>query len=254
MSPLFSIITVTYNAAETLPATLASVKEQSCKLYEYIVMDGVSKDNTVELANNANIPNARIISSPDKGLYDAMNKAIDIATGEYLIFLNAGDAFHSSNTLQKIADVIMNHDFPGIVYGQTQLVNTKRQRIGDRHLTAPEELTLKSFAEGMLVCHQAFIALRRITGHYDLRYRFSADYEWCIRCLQHSRNNVYIPQTIIDYLSEGLTTANRKASLKERFKIMCYYYGTIPTILRHIKFIPRFINQRRIDKKASQIK
>jgi hypothetical protein len=148
----------------------------------------------------------------------------------------------------------MNHDFPGIVYGQTQLVNANRQRIGDRHLTAPEELTLKSFAEGMLVCHQAFIALRRIVGHYDLRYRFSADYEWCIRCLQHSRNNVYIPHTIIDYLSEGLTTANRKASLKERFKIMCYYYGTIPTVLRHLKFIPRFLKQRRIDKKASQIK
>lgn len=253
MSPLFSIITVTYNAAETLPATLASVKEQSCKLFEYIVMDGVSKDNTVELANNANIPNARIISSPDKGLYDAMNKAIDIATGEYLIFLNAGDAFHSPDTLQKIADVIMNHDFPGIVYGQTQLVNAKRQRIGDRHLTAPEELTYKSFAEGMLVCHQAFIALRRITGHYDLRYHFSADYEWCIRCLQHSRNNVYIPHTIIDYLSEGLTTANRKASLKERFKIMCYYYGTIPTVLRHLKFIPRFLKQRLIDRKASKI-
>ena len=254
MSPLFSIITVTYNAAETLPATLASVKEQSCKLYEYIVMDGVSKDNTIQLATDANIPNARIISSPDKGLYDAMNKAIDVATGEYLIFLNAGDAFHSPDTLQKIADVIMNHDFPGIVYGQTQLVNANRQRIGDRHLTAPEELTLKSFAEGMLVCHQAFIALRRIVGHYDLRYRFSADYEWCIRCLQHSRNNVYIPHTIIDYLSEGLTTANRKASLKERFKIMCYYYGTIPTVLRHLKFIPRFLKQRRIDKKASQIK
>lgn len=254
MSPLFSIITVTYNAAETLPATLASVKEQSCKLYEYIVMDGVSKDNSVQLATDANITNARIISSPDKGLYDAMNKAIDVATGEYLIFLNAGDAFHSPDTLQKIADVIMNHDFPGIVYGQTQLVNANRQRIGDRHLTAPEELTLKSFAEGMLVCHQAFIALRRIVGHYDLRYRFSADYEWCIRCLQHSRNNVYIPHTIIDYLSEGLTTANRKASLKERFKIMCYYYGTIPTVLRHLKFIPRFLKQRRIDKKASQIK
>lgn len=254
MAPLFSIITVTYNAAETLPATLASIKEQSCKLYEYIVMDGVSKDNTIELAKNANITNARIISSPDKGLYDAMNKAIDIATGEYLIFLNAGDAFHSPDTLQKIADVVMNHDFPGIVYGQTQLVNANRQRIGDRHLSAPEKLTLQSFANGMLVCHQAFIALRRITGHYDLRYCFSADYEWCIRCLQHSRNNVYIPHTIIDYLSEGLTTANRKASLIERFKIMCYYYGTIPTIIRHIKFIPRFLKQRRIDRKATQIK
>lgn len=252
MAPLFSIITVTFNAAETLPATLASVKEQSCRLYEYIVMDGVSKDNTVAIAKAANIHNARIISSPDKGLYDAMNKAIDIATGEYLIFLNAGDSFHSPDTLQTIADVIMNHDFPGIVYGQTQLVNAQRQRIGDRHLTAPKELTLNSFAQGMLVCHQAFIALRRITGHYDLRYRFSADYEWCIRCLQHSRQNVYIPHTIIDYLSEGLTTANRKASLKERFKIMCHYYGTIPTVLRHLKFIPRFLKQRRIDRKASQ--
>ena len=253
MAPLFSIITVTYNAAESLPATLASVKEQSCKLYEYIVMDGVSKDNTVELAKTADIHNARIFSSPDKGLYDAMNKAIDEATGEYLIFLNAGDAFHSPDTLQTIADTIMKHDFPGIVYGQTQLVNANRQRIGDRHLKKKKKLTLNSFAEGMLVCHQAFIALRRITSHYDLRYRFSADYEWCIRCLQHSRNNVYIPNTIIDYLSEGLTTANRKASLKERFKIMCHYYGTIPTVLRHLKFIPRFLKQRRIDKKASQI-
>lgn len=253
MTPLFSIITVTFNAAETLPATLASVKEQSCKLYEYIVMDGVSKDNTVELAKAAGIHNARIFSSPDKGLYDAMNKAIDEATGEYLIFLNAGDAFHSPDTLQTIADSIMKHDFPGIVYGQTQLVNSNRQRIGDRHLTAPENLTLNSFAEGMLVCHQAFIALRRIVGHYDLRYRFSADYEWCIRCLKHSRNNVYIPHTIIDYLSEGLTTANRKASLKERFNIMCHYYGTIPTVLRHLKFIPRFLKQRRKERKASQI-
>ncbi|MBR5332979.1 MAG: glycosyltransferase [Muribaculaceae bacterium] len=253
MAPLFSIITVTYNAASTLPATLASVKEQSCKLYEYIVMDGVSKDNTVEIAQSADIPNARIVSSADKGLYDAMNKAIDIATGEYLIFLNAGDAFHTPDTLQKIANVIMNHDFPGIVYGQTQLVNANHKRIGNRHLTAPEELSFKSFAEGMLVCHQAFITLRKVASHYDLRYRFSADYEWCIRCLKRSRNNVYIPHTIIDYLSEGLTTANRKASLMERFKIMCHYYGTIPTIVRHLKFIPRFIKQQRIDREASKI-
>ena len=253
MAPLFSIITVTYNAASTLPATLASVKEQSCKQYEYIVMDGLSKDNTVEMAMAADIPNARIFSSSDKGLYDAMNKAIDEATGDYLIFLNAGDAFHAPDTLQTIADAIVANGRPDIVYGQTQLVNANRQRIGDRHLIAPEELTFKSFAQGMLVCHQAFIASRKIVQHYDLQYRFSADYEWCLRCLKQSSKNVYVPHTIIDYLSEGLTTANRKASLKERFNIMCHYYGTIPTIVRHLKFIPRFLKQRRIDRKASQI-
>lgn len=253
MAPLFSIITVTYNAASTLPATLASVKEQSCKQYEYIVMDGLSKDNTVEMAKAADIPNARIFSSSDKGLYDAMNKAIDEATGDYLIFLNAGDAFHAPDTLQTIADAIVANGRPDIIYGQTQLVNANRQRIGDRHLIAPEELTFKSFAQGMLVCHQAFIASRKIAQHYNLQYRFSADYEWCLRCLKQSSKNVYVPHTIIDYLSEGLTTANRKASLKERFNIMCHYYGTIPTIVRHLKFIPRFLKQRRIDRKASQI-
>lgn len=241
--PLFSIITVTYNAAATLPATLASVREQTCDLYEYIVMDGASKDNSVALALDAGIANAHIYSEPDKGLYDAMNKAMDKATGEYLIFLNAGDTFHSPGTLQEIADTIMDNDFPGIVYGQTQLVDSDRQRLGDRHLTAPETLTLKSFSNGMVVCHQAFIALRRIAGNYDLQYRFSADYDWCIRCLQHSRHNIYIDNTIIDYLSEGLTTANRRKSLRERFHIMCKYYGTLPTIMRHIAFIPRFIRQ-----------
>ncbi len=244
MNPLFSIITVTYNAADTLPATLKSVSEQSCRLFEHIIMDGASKDNTIKVAEDACIKEMRLFSSPDNGLYDAMNKAMDVATGEYLIFLNAGDSFHTPDTLQLIADTIMDNDFPGIVYGQTQLVDAQRRRIGDRHLTAPEQLTLKSFANGMVVCHQAFIVLRRIAGEYDLSYRFSADYEWCIRCLQHSRNNIYIDDTIIDYLSEGLTTANRKASLKERFLIMCHYYGTISTIMRHLSFIPRFIRQQ----------
>ena len=248
MKPLFSIITVTFNAANTLPATLASVKSQTCRLYEHIIMDGASKDNTIEIAKNAGIENLKITSEPDKGLYDAMNKAIDKSTGEYLIFLNAGDAFHSPNTLQNIADVIMDNDFPGIVYGQTQLVDNNRNRIGDRHLTAPETLTFKSFAEGMVVCHQAFIVLRKVAVKYDLKYRFSADYEWCLRCLKRSMNNIYIDETIIDYLSEGLTTANRKDSLKERFKIMCQYYGTLPTIWRHITFIPRFLKQRKKEK------
>lgn len=250
MSPLFSIITVTYNAESTLPPTLASVREQTFDLYEYIVMDGVSKDRTLKLAIDAGIPQAKIFSSKDTGIYDAMNKAIDIATGEYLIFLNAGDTFHSADTLDKIASAVMDNDFPGIVYGQTDLVDSERRYIAPRHLTAPDRLTLKSFAEGMVVCHQAFIVNRKLAQHYDLKYRYSADYEWCIRCLQRSRRNVYIPATIIDYLNEGTTTANRRASLLERMRIMGYYYGWGPTIARHLAFIPRFIRQRRKERSA----
>lgn len=253
MAPLFTIITVTYNAADTLPATLASVKEQTCDLYEYIVMDGVSADRTLKLAIDAGIPQARIYSSPDKGIYDAMNKAMDLATGQYLIFLNAGDAFHSPDTLEHLATLITDNDFPGIVYGQTCVVDSARRYLAPRHLTAPENLTLDSFAEGMVVCHQAFVVFRKLAQEYNLRYRFSADYDWCIRCLQRSRSNVALPdgEIMIDYLMEGTTTRNRRASLRERFRIMCYYYGFFPTVWRHVRFLSRFMRRRKLENSLS---
>ena len=174
MQPLFSIITITFNAANELPATLASVKAQTFTDYEHLIVDGKSKDNTVELARNSGIANMRITSEPDRGLYDAMNKGIRQATGKYLIFLNAGDAFHAPETLKQIAETITANHYPDIVYGQTQLVDAERQFVGMRHLTAPEHLTFDSFKHGMLVCHQAFIAKRELAEMYDLKYRFSA--------------------------------------------------------------------------------
>ncbi len=244
MNPLFSIITVTYNAASTLPPTLKSVKEQTCQLYEYLIIDGASADNSVELVKESGLTSMTIISEPDNGLYDAMNKGLGIAKGDYIIFLNAGDTFHSSDSLQLIADAIMGNDYPGIVYGQTQIVNAERKRIGDRHLSAPDDLTLDSFKDGMVVCHQAFIALRKIVDNFDTRYKFSADFEWCIRCLQRSHRNKYVDAIIIDYLSEGITTSNHKASLWERFKIMSHYYGLFPTIFRHFKFFIRNLRRK----------
>lgn len=246
MNPLFTIITATYNADSAIRATLDSIASQSCGLFEWVVVDGASSDDTLAIVREASIPSTRIISERDRGLYDAMNKGIRTAKGDYLIFLNAGDAFHSPDTLQTIADAILKegNDYPGVVYGQTQLVNDQRQRIGDRHLTAPEILTFESFAEGMVVCHQAFVVLRKLARPFNLKYRFSADYDWCIRILQRSRRNVYIPAITIDYLYEGLSTKNRRKSLTERFRIMCKYYGTLPTLLRHLSFVPRFIRHK----------
>lgn len=242
--PLFTIITVTYNAADTITRTMESVAAQTCADFEHLIIDGASKDSTVDIARRLATPQCVITSERDKGLYDAMNKGIARANGRYLIFLNAGDAFHSSDTLRQIADTIEARNFPGVVYGQTQLVDAEGNRVADRHLTAPQKLNYKSMADGMVVCHQAFVALAKLAPLYDLKYKYSADYDWCIQCLQHSRNNVLLPGIMIDYLHEGMTTANHKASLIERFRIMCFYYGTVFTIIKHLSFVPRYIKRK----------
>lgn len=244
MQPLFSIITVTYNAASVIAATLKSVADQNQASYEYLVIDGASTDDTLEMVRRAGIENARIFSEPDNGLYDAMNKGIKRALGEYLIFLNAGDAFAAPNTLQRLATLAEGH--PDVIYGQTVVVNDQRQVIGKRHLSAPKKLTAQSFSRGMLVCHQAFIARREIVPEYDLSYRFSADYDWCIRILLKSTANAYAGrEPIIHFLDGGLTTAHHRTSLRERFVIMRRHYGLWTAITKHISFIPRYLKRKR---------
>lgn len=251
MNPLISIITVCYNAEATIEPTLRSVDAQDTAgldmpVYEHIVIDGASSDTTLDILAAHPNPCRTVFSEPDGGLYHAMNKGLAKARGEYVVFLNAGDRFHGTYVLRRISRAVAGSSGPGIVYGQTVLVDNDGRELGPRHLRAPEHLSLASFKDGMLVCHQAFIVLNKITEPFNTEFRYSADYEWCIRCLQHSRRNVYLGDTpIIDYLSEGLTTRNRFASLKERFKIMCYYYGTVSTVARHAGFVLRLLRAKK---------
>lgn len=251
MTPLFSIITVCYNAAVDLSRTIASVDSQTFKDYEHIIIDGASTDATPEILKASERSGRVYVSEPDNGIYDAMNKGLGRATGEYLIFLNAGDKFHNDNILSLYAETIADYGEPGIVYGQTVLVERNGSVVGPRHLTAPEDLTYRSFSRGMLVCHQAMAVMRRFAPLYDTRYRFSADYDWVIKCLQHSRHNISVGEVVCDYLSEGVTTANHRASLIERFRIMSHYYGFIPTVARHFGFALRAL--RRKSKKRNKI-
>lgn len=247
-TPLFSIITITFNAGSTLPPTLQSVDSQTFTDFEHLIIDGASTDGTVALASASRDTEAGrrrfVFSEPDKGLYDAMNKGLDRARGTYVLFLNAGDSFAAPDTLARYA-AAAGKDVD-IIYADTQLVDSQRRVVGPRHLSVPERLTFKSFARGMLVCHQAFCMRREDAPRYDLRYRFSADYEWCLRCLQETpvartRN---LHTVAINYLTDGLTDKNHKASLKERYRIMCRYYGYLPTLLRHVGFALRAAKRR----------
>lgn len=245
--PLISVITITYNAAETLPLTMESVAEQTFKDFEHVVVDGASTDETISIARQMGTPFLRIMSEKDEGLYDAMNKGLKLARGRYVIFLNSGDRFHAPETLQAYAAAIDIKD-PDIIYGDTDIVDIKGNRLGPRHLSAPEMLTLDSFSKGMLICHQAFMVKKDIAPFYDIDYRFSADYDWCIRCIKASRagDRVNLHKVTIDYLADGLTDKNKKASLLERFRIMAAHYGAMKAIGKHLSFIPRAIKRGKI--------
>ncbi len=243
MEPLFSIITVTWNAAAVIAPTLESVQRQTNTDYEMLIIDGASTDDTLNIVRGASISSLRVFSEPDQGLYDAMNKGIKRARGRYIIFLNAGDAFASDTVLARLAQLTSGN--PGVIYGQTQLVDQSREVVGERHLTAPKRLTVDSFLRGMVVCHQAFVVRRDLAPEYDLQYRLSADYDWCIRVLKASPANAYAGRVpIISYLADGMTTRHHRASLLERYRIMCHHYGTMKAILAHLSFIPRFVRRR----------
>ena len=238
-----SIITVTYHAEATLERTLQSVAQQTYPDIEHLIIDGASTDRTLEIARQ--YPHATVFSEPDKGLYDAMNKGLQRATGDYLCFLNAGDKLHSKETLAHIAASVSDDSSIGVIYGDTHIVDAQGQFLRNRRLTPPEHLTWQSFKDGMLVCHQAFYINRQIALSYDTTYRFSADFDWCIRCMKEGEKrgmqNLYVHEPLADYLAEGMTTANHKTSLKERFKIMAKHYGLLPTIGQHIWFIFRVL-------------
>lgn len=249
-----TLITCTYNAESVLQRTLNSILKQNYSDIEHIIIDGKSKDQTIKIAEQykatSNLQRTGhkivIISEPDKGLYDAMNKGISYATGDYLCFLNAGDILHNESTIRDIVCATKNSgkEF-GVIYGETNIVDDNGKFIGHRHLRAPESLNWRSFQHGMLVCHQAFYANTRIAKQtpYNLKYRISADVDWCIRIMKQAEKeelaNLNTGKVVCNYLAGGMSIKNHRASLIERYKTMCEHYGTATTIIMHLWFAIR---------------
>lgn len=258
-SPKITIVTVTYNPGALLDVTIDSVERQTYPHVEHLIVDGNSQDGTMATVHHyqernsvAATPHEIVCrSEPDKGLYDAMNKGIRLATGNYLLFLNAGDRLHSPQTLEQMAACIQASPTPpAVVYGHTDIVDGEGHFIRKRRLAPPEHLSWRSFRSGMLVCHQAFMARTELARQtpYNLDYRFSADFDWCIRLMKLAQRrampltNAHL--TVADYLQEGMTTQNHKASLHERFRIMVSHYGWLTTLLQHAWFTVRAVTRK----------
>lgn len=261
MPPLkITVATVTYNAGSLVGRTIHSVEEQTYPHVEHLIIDGNSQDDTLEHVHHYQERNSiapvrheiQCISEPDEGLYDAMNKAIDMATGDYILFLNAGDRLHDARTLEHVAQCALQGggELPAVVYGHTNLVDAEGRFLRTRRLEPPEHLTWRSFKNGMLVCHQAFFARTDLARrrHYNLRYHFSADFDWCIRIMRDAARRrlslVNAHCVVADYLSEGLTTQHHQASLRERFSIMVRHYGLMSALSRHAWFVVRSFTKK----------
>ncbi len=235
---IVSIITITYNAVETLERTIESVEAQDYRAIEYIVVDGGSTDGTMQVVGRHATTVGRCISEPDDGLYYAMNKGLKLATGEYVWFLNAGDELNSPDTVSRVMASAVGAD---VYYGDTVITAMDGSVIGKRRLAPPEVLTAESFRDGMLVCHQAFIARRSLCPQYDTRYKYSADYDWCVKILKSARKIVNTHETLVRFLDGGVTSSHIVEGLKERFAIMRQHFGTVGTVMKHIPIGVKFL-------------
>ena len=255
----FSIITITYNAEAFLPRTVESVLSQHYRDIEHIIIDGASTDSTISVAQDymqrsyaaQNGHEVRIVSEPDNGLYDAMNKGLRQASGDYICFLNAGDFFPNANVLDTIVSRSLTgksrQQLPAVIYGDTDIVDNAGNFLRHRRLAPPRNLTWRSFRKGMLVCHQAFYARLDIarTVPYDTRYRYSADVDWCIRVMKEAERMgaglAYVDSVVVNYTQEGQTTKHHRDSLKERYRVMQCHYGAFTTALMHAWFAVRAV-------------
>ena len=263
---VITYVTITYNAADVLKRTLDSVLQQDYLDIVHLIIDGASTDGTLQIVDdyirrsNAadNGHRIQITSEPDHGIYDAMNKGLRSLDGDYVCFLNAGDFLPTSDTVSRIvASLSHNGDSPfcekpAVLYGDTDIVDSEGRFLHHRRLSPPEHLTWKSFRHGMLVCHQAFYARTdfAIATPYDLRYRYSADVDWCIRIMKAAaKENVSLHNlhmVVANYTEEGQTTFHHRESLLERFRVMARHYGWFSTIAMHVWFVFRLMFNKSI--------
>jgi glycosyltransferase involved in cell wall biosynthesis len=228
--PILSVITVVYNNAADIERTLLSVLNQTYSHIEYIVIDGASTDGTLQIIERYKDKIARLVSEKDKGIYDAMNKGLGLATGDYVIFMNSADEFYAADTVANVFATVADAD---IYYGETEMIGTDGESLGQRRHKAPENFTWRDFKYGMSISHQAIYIKRSLVKVYDPKYQLSADIDWILHAAKKAKAIVNVHQYVAKYKIGGMSKHKHRQSLMERFDIMKRHYGLLPTIFNH---------------------
>ena len=227
--PKLSVITVVFNDIKGVESTMLSVLNQTCPDIEYILIDGGSTDGTLEVIKRY-ADCVKFIGEKDEGIYDAMNKGLAMASGDYVLFMNSGDQIYSPDTVAK---VFATADDADIYYGETEMINEQGESLGQRRHKAPEEFTWRSFKYGMNVSHQAIYIKRSLTRPFDRQYQLSADIDWIIQVAKRAQKIIKVEGFVAKYLVGGMSKQKHRQSLTERFDIMKKHYGLVPTLFNH---------------------
>jgi glycosyltransferase involved in cell wall biosynthesis len=196
----FSIITVCYNSENLIEETIKSVLNQKYKNFEYIIVDGGSSDNTLNIIKEYKEDVDVVVSESDRGIYDAMNKGLKLANGQFVNFLNAGDSFCSIDTLGLVEDKIKTET--KIISGDFNLINFNK---GIKKKIKTKKLNIENLKRDFKACHQAIFINHEIAPNYDKSFKIRADYLWVIESVlkvtDRQIEKINIP--IIDYMQEG---------------------------------------------------
>ena len=217
--PLVSVITVCYNSEKYIKSTIESVLMQTYKNIEYIIIDGKSTDKTINIIREYNLKfnnKIKLISETDTGIYDAMNKGIDISCGDYLFFLNSGDYFLD----KEIITILIKKSFrknADFIYGPVKVGKCVLRK---NYVKNKFNLIFKT------ICHQGILASREcfINNKFDVGYEWSADYQWILNCFENKKiKKIYINKVITYFDPKNNTDIEfyklKKSKLKERLKI-----------------------------------
>ncbi len=236
--PKVSIITVSYNAEQFIERTIQSVQAQTYTNIEYLVIDGASKDGTMNIVKRYQSAVSVLVSERDKSLYDAMNKGILRATGDYIWFMNAGDKIAAPDTLEKAIAGAGNADF---IYGKTIRITEAGEEFPwhKQHPNA-DTLTWKSFGEGMVVCHQSMLIRRSLAPLYDdTTWKHVADIDWCLKIMKQVTKVHDTGEVMSLFLEGGYSNQTKRASLMERFRVVRTHLGFLGAVGAHLRILGR---------------
>lgn len=209
-----SVVTVCYNAVQTLEKTMLSVLNQTYPDIEYIIIDGGSTDGTVDIIKKYADRLAYWVSEPDKGIYDAMNKGIKVATGEWINFMNAGDSFYQNKTIELLIE-FMQDKIVDIIYGDTLFLAPSLNYIR-------KTLPLDTISRCMPFGHQSTFVKTSLMKEekFDVSFRSSGDYNFFYKMYYQHKSFHYIPQVIAKYdNTKGVSIENYKLVLRENARI-----------------------------------